>query len=349
MHKFLVALFVVFSLSIALGSLPYLGIIDANQYTDTLSSFEEYAVRYNKSYQDKGEFMYRFGVWKSNLLKSTKLNEDSRKKGGAYFGITQFSDLTLDEFREKYLMKMPTIPQDKLPPNNLEPNSSIKVTSGVPASFDWRNEGPYVTGVYNQGSCGSCWAFSATENHESRWAIQHRTSVRSLSVQQIIDCDYPSRYGCNGGWPYQAWEYIEAQGGQDSWSCYPYVGQYEGCRWNAGCNAATIVSWSWIYPGHEYDMLLWTYGNGPISICVDAEPWLHYNGGVFRADECATQTDHCVLITGWDVSYNPPYWTVRNSWGTGWGYDGYIPLQYGANTCGLAEYPASCHTCNNCP
>jgi len=230
----------------------------------------------------------------------------------------------------------------------LESNKTIANLRGPPAAFDWRDRSGAVTGVYNQGSCGSCWAFSATENHESRWGLQHGVVSPNLSVQQIIDCDYPSTYGCNGGWPYQAWEYIEAQGGQDSWACYPYVGQYEGCRWNPNCNAATIVSWSWIYPGHENDMLLWVWGNAPISICVDAEQWMHYNGGVFLASQCARQTDHCVLITGWNMNNNPPYWNVRNSWGTDWGMSGYIALQYGANTCALADYPASCHTCNGC-
>ena len=62
--------------------------------------------------------------------------------------------------------------------------------------------------------------------------------------------------------------------------------------------------------------------------------------------QCAGQTDHCVLVTGWQMSNNPPYWIVRNSWGTEWGVNGYIALAYNGNTCGMADYPASCHTVN---
>lgn len=72
----------------------------------------------------------------------------------------------------------------------------------------------------------------------------------------------------------------------------------------------------------------------------------YYKGGVMVPSQCAGQTDHCVLVTGWQMNNNPPYWIVRNSWGTEWGVNGYIALAYNGNTCGMADYPASCHTVN---
>jgi len=300
--------------------------------------------------------VYRLNVFKSSVKKAAKMNEESQKIGGARYGITKFSDLTLQEFRNRYTMKtMPPIPHDKLnSPQYNAVNSTFmdllrsKYPGGPPAEYDWRNHPHAVTGVYNQGNCGSCWAFSATENHESRFALQHHRNVESLSVQQIVDCDDASRYGCNGGWPYQAWEYIQSQGGQDLWSCYPYIGYAEGCRWNRGCDAAGIVSWSWLFRGDEPKMLEWLWGNAPISICVDASQWVYYNGGIVLGSQCQRATDHCVLLTGWNMHSNPPSWNVRNSWGTDWGEGGYISLQYNANTCNMAAYPASCHTCNGC-
>ena len=31
-----------------------------------------------------------------------------------------------------------------------------------------------------------------------------------------------------------------------------------------------------------------------------------------------------------------PYWIVRNTWGTGWGLDGYVYIKYEGNLCGKA-------------
>jgi len=325
----------------------------------TLTSFVEFALKYEKVYPDEKEMIYRLGVFKLGVAAAAKMDEESRKLGGARYGITKFSDLTIHEFRDRYTMRhMPPLPHEKLYSPKYNPDFSNstwytdllkKYPGGPPAKADWNNRPNTVTGVYNQGNCGSCWTFSATENHESRFALQHNQNVQSLSPQQIVDCDDSSKYGCNGGWPYQAWEYIQSQGGQDTWSCYPYVGYAQGCRWNGGCNAAGIVSWSWINRGNEPAMQEWLWGNAPISILVDASQWMYYNGGVVLSSACQQNIDHAVLITGWNMNSNPPSWNVRNSWGSNWGEGGYISLQYNANTCNLAAYSASCHTCNNCP
>jgi len=323
------------------------------EFDELIPSFVDFAFKFNKSYANEQEMIHRLMIFKDGVAEAKRLTERARSVGSdATYGITKFSDLTREEFKNNYLMrKMPTIPKEKMYPNNLEPESSIahllKDPLGPPSSFDWEQQPGTETPVYNQGSCGSCWAFSATENHESRYARQHNQAANRMSVQQILDCDAPNTYGCNGGWPYQAWEYIQSQGGQDHYGCYPYVGEVQGsCNWNGGCNAGSLVSWSWIFPNHEYEMLMWLWGNAPISICVDASQWSYYTGGTVLSSECAQQTDHCVLLSGWNMNSNPSYWNVRNSWGTDWGMSGFIHLQYGANTCGMAQYAASCHTIN---
>ena len=49
---------------------------------------------------------------------------------------------------------------------------------------------------------------------------------------------------------------------------------------------------------------------------------------------CTNDIDHAVTIVG----YTTDAWIVKNSWGRGWGDKGYIYLERGHNTCGLAEY-----------
>lgn len=73
----------------------------------------------------------------------------------------------------------------------------------------------------------------------------------------------------------------------------------------------------------------------PMSICVDAESWQTYTGGVVDKSTCKTELDHCVQVIGYDADKN--YWIVRNSWGTDWGEDGYIRVKAGENACGIAE------------
>ena len=53
--------------------------------------------------------------------------------------------------------------------------------------MDWRTRGA-VTAVKNQGQCGSCWAFSATSQIESDWAVAGNPLVE-FSPQQVIACD----------------------------------------------------------------------------------------------------------------------------------------------------------------
>jgi len=52
--------------------------------------------------------------------------------------------------------------------------------------------------------------------------------------------------------------------------------------------------------------------------------------------------DHAVQLVGFNRAAPKPYWIVRNTWSTNWGHNGYIYLEYGKNTCGianLATYP----------
>merc|ERR1712146_841571 len=76
--------------------------------------------------------------------------------------------------------------------------------------------------------------------------------------------------------------------------------------------------------------------DGPLSICVNAESWNGYYGGVLSGS-CSgayNKLDHCVQLVGYDTTASTPYWKVRNSWGTYWGENGFIRLPMGENACG---------------
>jgi len=54
--------------------------------------------------------------------------------------------------------------------------------------------------------------------------------------------------------------------------------------------------------------------------------------------------NHAVLAVGYgnDAETGLDYWLIKNSWGTGWGADGYFKMQRGINMCAVAQ-------CNSYP
>jgi len=296
------------------------------------SEFAAWVASNNKSY-GKTEYQYRLGVFSANMDIIQKLNEES-PLGGAVFGVNKFADLTTEEFSGNFKGYRPVAWKVR---RDLElPQVE------APATFDWEPTGK-VTPVKNQAQCGSCWAFSATENIESVWMIAKdltKDNFKPLAPQQIVDCDKRDG-GCNGGDTPTAYEYVISAGGQDTEASYPYKAVNQACKFQAADVEAKISSWKYVGKGNEAEMLTGVATVSPLSICVDAEPWQFYTGGIMKSSQCGTSLDHCVQITAYDTSSATPYWNVRNSWGTDWGEKGFIRLEYGHNTCGVAIEPTT--------
>jgi len=215
---------------------------------------------------------------------------------------------------------------------------------------DWRDANA-ITGVKNQGRCGSCWAFSVTEELETAWFLAGNP-MPLLSEQQLVSCDKIDQ-GCNGGTPPTAYLSIEVTHGLDSEASYPYTsgnGDNSACQFNASNVAANMANWTYAiepcfaFCQHQNETALQhaVAKHGPASICLNARPWQFYDGGIF-SDTCANtlfDSDHCVQLIGYNTANaTAPYWIIRNSWGTDWGEQGFIYVQMGKNLCGLANQP----------
>jgi C1A family cysteine protease len=288
--------------------------------------WESFKSEFNKEYASEDEEAYRFNVFVENL----RLIDSRNEVDTASHGITKFMDMSPSEFRETHLNYIPDPNRERVYDETIEP-----LPEGANTLIDWT--GKYTTPVKDQGYCGSCWAFSATEQIESDYM---RTSGKTqiLSAQQVTSCtSYLFAGGCNGGSTEKAFDY--AKGGLETDSDYPYTSGKAGITGSCNADSSKYVVKATGYTtvsssaSGESKMASYVSATGPLSVCVDAETWSSYTGGIMSV--CGTSVDHCVQAVGLDQSGG--YWKVRNSWGTSWGESGFIRLKYGSNTCAIAS------------
>jgi len=227
-------------------------------------------------------------------------------------------------------------------------------TSFLPDTFDWRNKDgeDYTTPVKNQGSCGSCWAFSTVGPLECNIKYKDGDTV-DLSEQWLVSCNSDG-WDCDGGFfahSYHEWKTDPCgDTGAVFESDFPYVAS------NVPCNCPyphpyLIEDWSYIGgsgsipPVDSIKQAIMTYG--PVSVAVTADSSFHaYSGGIFNQHNGGV-TNHAVVLVGWDDNQGSDgVWFLRNSWGTGWGENGgYMRIEYGCSSVGYAacyvDYPSS--------
>lgn len=289
--------------------------------------FNNYIDKYRKTYDlYSSEYWYRYNIY---LLNKNYINNFNSLNKSYKLGINKFADMSKLEFKEKYLgfnMKQKWISNYNV--------SNIK----IPNSLDWRSMGA-VTNIKNQKQCGSCWAFSAVGTIEGQHAIKIGNLV-SLSEQNLVDCDNSS-FGCEGGWPDKAIEYVINNSGIDTELSYPYVAEQQECSYSNNTIGATVSNVVRL-PQADMNALYDALGTiGPISVAIDAEDdFQMYSSGIYSSSTCSTDSlDHAVLAVGYGISFNKKkYIIVKNSWGSDWGMNGYIYMSADIpNMCGIAE------------
>ncbi|CAK9035246.1 unnamed protein product [Durusdinium trenchii] len=253
--------------------------------------------------------------------------------------------------------------------------SDTAVLKPQPAAINWRLTRA-VSPVKNQGSCGACWAFVTAEEVESMYTLWQGGGgggySEIFSVQQMISCSVEAD-GCGGGNPVNGYNYVmKSQVGLVQEAFWPYEGgylpeercDYKYCTKPCHKNLTDAATYQHIIgpigrvrgalwatplcdPGSNCDnqnlesLRRTLVQLGPVAVAVNSKNWFHYAGGVLSYDACGGSTwndlDHAAQLTGYNTTGEKPHWIVRNQWSTTWGENGYIHLEFGRNTCGIAN------------
>jgi len=292
-------------------------------------AFTSWMTQFGKSYAME-EIFYRFDVFRANMDFVLAHNAGNNTYT---VELNKFADLTSGEFKNIYLGYRPDL---RRAPRTL---SDLQVGAYPTGSLDWSTKGA-VTGIKDQGQCGSCWAFSTTGSVEGTVFLM-AGHLTSLSEQQLVDCagSYGNA-GCNGGLMDNAFKYVE-KNGLCTEAAYPYTARDGTCK-ASSCTASVdskIASYKDV--AHTENALGASVDITPISVAIEADQsgFQLYKSGVF-AGVCGQNLDHGVLAVGYGTDAGQDYWKVKNSWGVSWGEQGYIRMIRNKDECGIANEPS---------
>jgi hypothetical protein len=140
------------------------------------------------------------------------------------------------------------------PPRAPSANMQLMAAAGVlPSYFCWadnanvaavkkwgkrpKDMGAYTSPVFNQHTCGSCWAVASAGVFSDRWSIFTQDVNPNFSVTHILSCvrpgspyEFPNCNGCNGGLPAGAAAFFAKSGDVTS-----QIAPYSWCDQNSVC------------------------------------------------------------------------------------------------------------------
>ncbi len=221
------------------------------------------------------------------------------------------------------------------------PANTIYAASNYPyfnTSMGW------ITSIKDQGACGSCWAFGTIGTVEARYnMVMNESRLQPyLSEQDEISCGNAG--SCSGGWPVEALQDYETSGTVDN-ACFPYGDYHTSSGDSDVCSqrCTDYANRNWTITGFQdyadlsnaaLEQIL--INDGPLNIVADASEW-YYSGGILNCAAPSTFTDHDVVLVGYNDTGNPntSYWIIKNSWGSGWGENGYLRAAFGCFDIGV--------------
>ncbi len=210
----------------------------------------------------------------------------------------------------------------------------------LPSSYDLRVSMKGKIGpIRDQSMCGGCWSFATMASLESSLP-----KGGDLSENDLLDSNGFDGSACGGGYYSMAVAYLTRWSGPFPENQYPY--QYLSATSPLQANTAAKSAMV-----HVQDVLLVSTtpdsvktavkNNGAVGIGFYWDD-IYYNSSASSYYNSFGNTGngggHAVAVIGWDDNYpasnfmsTPPgngAYLVRNSWGSGWGQNGYFWMSY---------------------
>lgn len=239
-------------------------------------------------------------------------------------------------------------------------------------NFDLRDAYPdceSIKQIRDQSTCGSCWAFGAVEVMSDRICIKTKGKKQiQVSAHNLLSCCSTCGYGCEGGYPYSAFEYWSyngiVSGGlyNDNNTCQPYgfppcdhhtSGRYEPCedikptpKCTHECSKDYKTSYDkdktfgsgYFVGSGESKIKREIMANGSVECAFEVyEDFMAYKSGIYKPTSSVSLGGHAIKIIGWGEEKGVKYWLVANSWNEDWGEKGFFRYIRGNNVGGMEE------------
>lgn len=203
--------------------------------------------------------------------------------------------------------------------------------------WDWRdvNGVNWLGSMMDQGNCGSCVAFASVSTLEAQYKISAGLAWLDpkFSPQQL--------FNCGGGFCFMGWrlgpaaKMLKTKGIVDA-ACSPYVSGVTGE--DVQCSKITCENkidrtfkiYDYNSPGSwggSMSAVKAALKKGPLLTGMTVyEDFMNYSSGIYKSVSKKKVGGHAVSIVGFnDVER---YWIIKNSWGTGWGENGFGRISY---------------------
>jgi hypothetical protein len=211
----------------------------------------------------------------------------------------------------------------------------------TPPFVDWRSRWGqrWLTRIKDQQGCADCYIFGGVGVVEAMVRIEHGLwSLRSEGdVGDSISLYSGAKGKGTGGSPEHVLEWIVRNGVADP-GCWPSLNTTQVGAPSPDRPGRTVkLDGFEVLSGHAA-MKTWIATNGPLAACFTCYPEFHTacthdKVYVYSNPKKLPGDGHCVIVVGYDDAKQA--WLIRNSWGTGWGTDGYGWFGYGQGDKGL--------------